>query len=566
MLRTNCQGGFRVTTPLSTPPTVVASLAVTWEGLAAVERGFTTIDSLHEVPEEETAFALWFGEGALMVLIRAGIGATGSVRPGARPPDAEAIPRSDSLEIMIDPTHNHRDYLWLQYDSGGARLASHRSVMQFTLRCDRVQRDEPVPEDDWSLTCELTCEAWYSLVRIPLRLLGVAEAAELPTCGFNIVQRRYVGRRLVESSWNPLRGESQSPWDFGELLSAGTPCRVAALDFGEVYHDWNELQFEVENLTGQPEELTANLRAWCDGHDCVQSRRISLGPHEAQQAVLRFDLDALEWRFQEIELALVRQRQVVYIARFSAGHNPRHGGATMVLKHGVRWFEGPPPQRPEPSAPDFQTRLRRWVLSRLPDFPEMGWWGGPHGDWIMRDRRDSDLELNLLSPHILEELGDLIAARFDGDEERVIASTLLAHRLVIYSPLGARIQASLSPLGSLRHGATICSGFTTVQHAILQGTPRTDGKRGYRSWWTCAHHHTIITVELPGYCTVLDPTLGGFHYTRDHSRLATVEELFADPTLSRGTLRGRDADYGEEASRDLGWYGALPYPPAEESA
>lgn len=566
MLRTNRQQGFRVTNPLPGAPPEATSPAAMWEGLGDVEKGFTTIDSLHEAPEEQTAFALWLGPDALVVLIRAEITATGSVRPGAESPDAEQISRNDSLEIMVDPTHNHRDYLWLQYDSSGMRIASHRSVMQFALRCDRVQEDEPVADEEWSLTCELTGEAWYSLVRVPLGLLGVAAAEELVTCGFNVVQRRYVGRRLVESSWNPLRGESQSPWDFGELLAAGTPCRVAALDFGEVYHDWNELKFEVRNLTAQAQELTADLRAWCEGHDFRRGRQIALQPHESRQEALRFELDSREWRCQEIELTVRREERLVYVARFSAGHNPRHGGAVMVLKHGVRWFEGEPPRRPEPGDPDFQTALRRWVLSRLPDFPEMGWWGGPDGDWVLRDRRGSGPELNLLSPRILEELGDLIAERFDSDEERVIAAMLLAHRLVIYSPVGARVQASLSPLGSVRQGATICSGFTAVQHAILLGTPRSDGRRGYRSWYTGASHHTIITVELPGYCTVMDPTLGGFHYTRDHSRLATVEELFADPSLSLGTLAGREADYGPEASCDLGWYGALPYPPRPDGS
>lgn len=563
MFRGNSRQGFRVTTPLPTPPADAASIAERWQGVRHAERDFRTIDSLQAIPEEETAFAVWLEDDALVVLIRAEITATGSVRPGASYGNIEDIPRNDSLEIMLDPSHNHRDYLWLQWDSSGARVASRRSVMQFALRCDRVQEDEPIEPDAWSLVSEVTDDAWYSLVRIPLDLIGWQSADDLLTCGFNIVQRRYVGRYLVETSWNPLRGESQSPWDFGELLAAETPCRVAGFDFGEVYHDWNQLELEVQNLATEPQEVTAEIRAWCAGHESGDAATLTLPATGSGQAQLRFELDSREWRYQEIELMLSVDGEVSYRSHFSAGHNPRHGGAIIVLKHGVRWFEGEPPARPEPSDPDFQPKLRRWILGRLPDFPEMGWWGGAKGDWILRDRRGSNLEFNLLSPTILDELGDMIAGLFDSDEERVIAACFLAHRLVIYSPTGARVQAMLSPLASLRQGATICSGFTEVQHAILSGTPRTDGGRGYRSWWTSAHHHTIITVELPGYCTVMDPTLGGFHYIRDNSRLATIEELAADPTLSLGTLVGREEDYGPEPLRDFGWYCALPYPPED---
>ena len=66
----------------------------------------------------------------------------------------------------------------------------------------------------------------------------------------------------------------------------------------------------------------------------------------------------------------------------------------------------------------------------------------------------------------------MIAERFPTDEERVIAATLLAHRMVIYSPVGSRVQNSLSPLASLRYGTTICSGYTCVAAGILEASPK----------------------------------------------------------------------------------------------
>jgi hypothetical protein len=336
---------------------------------------------------------------------------------------------------------------------------------------------------------------------------------------------------------------------------------MASLDFGEVYQDWNALKFCVENLSDRSRRIEARLHAWCKGHDFRRKLKMALKPKQTNNGETRFELDAREDRRQDIELILYERRRAVYIARFSAGHNPHHGGACMVSKHGVRWFEGKLPANPRPSDPFFQVKKRRYILSRLPDFPEMGWWGGPAGDWILRDRRGSRVKFNLLSDRILEELGDMIAGLFPTDEERVIASTLLTHRMVIYSVYGSTLQCLLSPLGSLRHGVTICSGYTCVEHGILSGIPRTDGQRGYRSWYTCAYNHTILRVELPEYCTLVDPTLGGFHYTRDNSRLATEEELSRNPALSLGTLANREKDYGPEASHTLLWYGDLPYPP-----
>ena len=561
MLRGNCQRGFRVMRPLPQPPRAAESLAGLWANLPRAERGFKNIDYQQAVPPEETAFALWFDGAGAAILIRAEITATGSVRPGARNAQTDDIPNNDSLEVEIDTAHNHADYLWLHFDSSGVKAAARRNVLQFSLRCDRLQKDEPVADGRWSVLCEVTRDAWYSLVHVPFALLAMRSAGDLVAWGFNVVQRRWVGRILVESAWSPVPGESQSPWDFGEVLAPESPVELRGLDFGEVYHDWNALKLSLQNVAVRQVEAEVQLRAWFEGFESTPAQTVSLGAGQTRELELRFELDSCQWHRQDIELTVREGARLLYRALFSAGHNPVHGGACMILKHGVRWFDGPPPQDPSPADPDFARKKRRYILSRLPDFPEMGWWGGPRGDWILRDRRGSGIAFNLLSNRILEELGDMIAERFTTDDERVIAAALLAHRLVIYSYAGCRVQASLSPLASLRYGATICSGYTCVAAGILGGTPRADGKRGYRGYWTNAYNHTILTVELPKYRTLVDPTLGAFHYIRDNSRLATEEELFNDPTLSRRTLDGNDRDYGPEATHDICWYGAHPYPP-----
>jgi len=541
---------------------VTESLSALWKNLPYVERGFKTIDHLQMKPQEETAFALWFDKAGAVILTRAEITATGSVRPGAKDSQADDISNNDSLEIEIDTAHNHTDYLWLHFDSSGVKFATRRNVLQFSLRCDRVQKDEPVPDDKWSVKCETTKDAWYSLVRVPFTLLGMKSADDLVAWGFNIVQRRWVGRMLVESAWSPVPGESQSPWDFGEILAPEAHVQLRMLDFGEVYHDWNALNLSIQNVSEKPVKAEIQLRAWFDGYESKSEQPVSFGAGQTRDLELRFELDSCQWHRQDIELTVREGERLIYRAIFSAGHNPMHGGACMILKHGVRWFNGQAPQDPSPSDPDFARKKRRYILSRLPDFPEMGWWGGPLGDWILRDRRGSDITFNLLSNRILEELGDMIAECFPTDDERVIAATLLAHRMVIYSYVGCRVQVLLSPLASLRYGATICSGYTCVATGILEGTPRTDGKRGYHGYWTNGYNHTFLTVELPKYRTMVDPTLGGFHYIRDNSRLATEEELFNDPTLSRRTLDGNDRDYGTESTRDICWYGYLSYPPS----
>ena len=563
MLRGNRLCGFRVARPLPQPPRTAALLKHLWSNLPRVERGFKTIDHLQDTPREETAFALWFDEAGAAILIRAEITATGSVRPGAQNARGDDISGNDSLEVEIDTAHNHSDYLWFHFDSSGVRFATRRNVLQSRLRCDRLQKDAPIANDQWSVRCEVTKDAWYALVRVPFALLGMQSAGDLTAWGFNIVQRRYVGRTLVESAWSPLlSGESQSPWDFGEILAPEAPVELCVLDFDELYNDWNTLKLSLRNVSGQPVQAEVQLRAWTEGFESKPAQTVAIGAGQKRDLELRFELDARQWQRQDIELTVREGARLLYRASFSAGLCPgEFKDACMILKQGVRWFEGQPPQDPPASDSDFAIKKRRYILSRLPDFPEMGWWGGPRADWILRDRRGSGVTFNLLSDRILEELGDMIAERFPTDDERVVAATLLTHRMMIRSGIGNGVQAFLSPLASLRYGAMICSGSVCVASGILSGTPRTDGQRGYRSYYCCAYCHTILAVDLPKRRTIVDPSLGAFHYTRDNLRLASEEELFNDPTLSTRTVLDREKDYGPEACHTLLWFGTWPYPP-----
>lgn len=558
MLRGNRQADFRTVRPV-TAPAPAATLESLWAKLPRTEGGFVTIDYRRETPPDDVAFALWLDNGGVHVLVRAATGSTGGVRT-LKPGEEGQISYADSLEIMLDPLHNHMDYLWIHWAAGGKRRAAKKQVCEFSLRCDFAKKEEGLPNEPWTLQEEMADDAWYSLVVLPLDMPGMEGAAESATWGFNLVQRRWIGRRLFEPAWSLPAMRTHAPWDFGEVLLKPSALAVRDLDFGEVYHDWNVLRVNVENTSGATAEATARVRSHCPTLESKAEKPLSLAPGETRQVELRFELDSREWRRQDIVFALDEGGQRTYKAQFAAGHNPRHGGACLILKHGVRWFDSPPPRNPDPGTPDFPAAKRRYVLWHLPDFPEPGWWGGPQRDWILRDRR-SPLEVNLLADDAFEQLGDAVAERFGTDADRVVAATMLVHRLMIYSPTGRNFAQFLNPIGALRQAATICSGFTCVAHGLFSALPRMDGGRGYESLYAAAHHHTIISVKVDGLWTLVDPTLGAFHYTRDHLRLASVEELVADPELAEGTILGRREDYAGAMARSLAWYPTLPYPP-----
>jgi len=563
MLRGNRQAGFRTVRPLASPPLPAATLETLWRQIGEVERGFTTIDHLRQPPPEDTAFALWEEPEGLAVLVRASIVATGGVRPSPSEADNEEIALADSLEIMLDAGHDHMSYLWLHYEAGGVRRGVRRQVSEATLRCDHGEKDEALPDSAWSLRSEVTADAWFSLVRIPSALTDSLSKGNRAAWGFNVAQRRWIGRQLVESAWNPVATRSHTPWDFGEVLLQRSNLAVRDLDFGEVYNGWNRLRVRVENTGATAAQARARVVARSCVHESRAAAPLSIEPGEERWTELRFELDTREWRLQEIAFELEEAGKTVYAARYAAAHSTRHSGGCIVAKHGARWFEGAKPRNPRPDDPDFTVKKRSYILAKLPDFPEAGFWGGPQRDWILRDRR-SPLTVNLLSDRVLEDLGEIIAERFATDDERVAAATMLIHRLMIYSGTGCQFAKYLGPLGTLRHGATICSGFTCALNGLLAAVPRVDGGRGYPSVYTGAHNHTIISVDLPHGRTIVDPTLGAFHYNASNTRLATTEELRADPGLSARSILGREKDY-EDAPHMLQWYTSLAYPPQTPS-
>ena len=110
----------------------------------------------------------------------------------------------DSVELFVDPKHDHRTYWQLIANAAGARY-------------DSIRQD-PSWSGPWQAHAGRCQRGWSLAVTIPFNSLGAPPPAEGTAWGFNCCRNRWKGRQCTWSQWAETAGGFHAPNDFGHLL------------------------------------------------------------------------------------------------------------------------------------------------------------------------------------------------------------------------------------------------------------------------------------------------------------------------------------------------------------
>jgi hypothetical protein len=128
--------------------------------------------------------------------------------------DAHMVFHGETVEIFLDPNHDHAHYYQIAVSAAGSVYDSYRT--------------DPIWSADVVARTRLSKDSWTMEVAVPWADLGIKPVAG-KVVGLNICRDRYLGHARVWSNWSQTEGNFHDPIRFGHLVLSATPDRLGQL-------------------------------------------------------------------------------------------------------------------------------------------------------------------------------------------------------------------------------------------------------------------------------------------------------------------------------------------------
>ncbi|MCW8129005.1 MAG: hypothetical protein KIS92_01345 [Planctomycetota bacterium] len=454
---------------------------------------------------------------------------------------------ADTVELFLDPAHDHRGYFQFAITAGGHRAAGRATRPLDSMRWENKRKAEAVPDEAWRGEVQITREGWRAQFAIPLELLGRAPGDRRPL-GLNL------GRGIRKDGWSYLLWNAtgagpHAPWGFGQLVLGECPAvHAEQIDLGELRLWQNRGTLWLRNLSGQT--LGANLtvrvangeheeEAFFTGFSKVPLEAAS----ERQRLDFAFPFNPEDYRWQHLHLDL---RDEAGASLWSAAYRFGRGQGWLLQLDDRR--DGPPCPSPAPGEIDFMRKKRAFIMRRLPRFVRLSTAQGAPSDFTLQ-AEDGSVAFNLMRPGELRRIAEFVYARFENDVDRLLGALFFVHQpaVMTYANRPSELAGSLGALSVLRMGCGQCCCFAAALCGVVERMPCEETGRTYRATRVCVPGHVTTVVEYRGKRVHLDPSLGRFYYLRDDRTLASMEDLLADPSLAARAGRHLDAFHRKAA-------------------
>jgi len=461
--------------------------------------------------------------------------------PGSMHRDFDFYFPDDRVEVNLDLDHDHHGFERIAVMPDGKLRQWAYTVGENHLTSDRSFREEKSSLNVSAVT-HLDTDGWTMRldISLPDSLLTPGGWA---AAGLNVVRYRAVHGEET-SMWCPDSNRVWAPLYFGDLYLGAPPAIIESVELGALSWGGNQGRLIFAPGAAFPRLITAATFNY-DGVFRQQEYTaqksgldfsFEIDPHELMRSAVVISMDGREWGR--------------YVLGWKRG--------LLLTHHPTGQFAAP---RPSPGEPDYQWKLSRYVLDRLPEFRRT-----PDGLRLVSD----SLEIDLASADPLAPLAELIARRFPDDDTRLAAAALVLCQpgVMVSSGSGERVNEPLGPVGTLRCGAAFCNSYADLLRELVSRIPDSSGqpfkstvlcyKDGPENTWGWPHHW-VAGVSYRGGLTLIDAELGVFFVNPENGRLATLQELAAHPEWADSSahgigeyFRGRPlSDFGVRESGDL---------------
>lgn len=440
--------------------------------------------------------------------------------------------RNDHVLLCIDPLNDHHRYLGILALPDGRCQVSWNSVLY-----GYVPGDLSVYGDGGAGAVHVAAAAcatgWSVDITVPWRSLDITEYKPGHCLGLNVNRFRTVGAEEL-MQWSPTYGLPRDCRYFGDLYIGGCAAVLQEVRLGSPH--WGENRGYARFATSKP------LWVWVEPRESVKPLQaepvcLEAGPYGFAGFHFGYDIDPLDILAGRLTLCWSDRKPLQGVP--AAGATLSEASFVFGWKRSVLLTHSPErkgkPLRPkDTSASKFFAMMCDYLYSRLPCLYRQG------GRYLVGN---DDVRIDLLAADPLMPLAQMVADRIEGLDDQLAACALVLCQpeVLVSSSVMNRLVHATNPQSVLWVGGAFCDVYSMVLAALVERLGRVSGRKiptglfwlptpeGTRHpwpnhWWTC--------LWLDRGPILLDAELGRFFYRRDAVTLATIDDLFADPTLA----------------------------------
>ncbi len=444
--------------------------------------------------------------------------------------DSEDLWRNDHVALHIDPQHDHWRFCQLTILPDGRMESAWNTLHSGFVPADLAARREPGPGPAGiAVRTRREPGRWEVDVTVPWRSLGLEALSAGQCLGLNVSRWRTVGCEQM-MQWSPTLGLAHDARLFGDLYLGAPAAILQEIQLGGP--NWGPNRGCAKFVASRP------FQAWVE-------REGSVEPIEAAPA----QLQANQYGLARYELAYRIDPRDIMRGRLTLKWADADGGRTVssasfvfgwkrsVLLTHTAGRDGRPERPVDGAAPDFFARMCDYLLARLPRYHREG------GRYLAADGTE---RIDLLGPDPLAPMARAVVERIEGQADRLAACALVLcqAQVLISSGTWAGAGARGNPGSILWTRGTFCDTYSMMvaelaaRVAALQGRPIKTGlvymlrPEGASLEWP---NHFWGGLWLGHGITILDAELGRFFYRQDGRTLATLDDLFDDPSLAEAS-------------------------------
>lgn len=448
--------------------------------------------------------------------------------------DAEEIWRNDHVEICIDPLHDHWRFCRLTI-LPNRRIESvwntlHSGFVPADLRAtadketgsqgDKQQRQAPA--------VQTRCEdgRWIADVIVPWKAIGLECIAAGQCVGLNVSRWRTIGCEQA-MQWSPTFGLPADARLFGDLYLGAPAAILQEVQLGGP--NWGPNRGYAKFAASRP------FRVWIEPGDSVEPVKAQASPLKANQ----YGLAGLPLEYRIDPRDIMRGKMTLKWSDGQATSSASFvfGWKRSVLLTHVAGRQEKVERPTDGAATDFFARMCDYLLARLPKYRREG------GRYLVSE---DGARVDLLGADPLMPIAQTLCEKIDSLADQVAASALVLCQAPVLISSGSRARACAggNPASVLWTGGTFCDTYSMMVAELVERVMALQGRR-VKTGLVYLLRPEGATLEWPNHfwggvwlehgVTILDAELGRFFYRRDGRTLATLEDLFEDPSLAEAS-------------------------------
>lgn len=433
--------------------------------------------------------------------------------------------RNDHVAVCIDPRHDHWRFCHLTILPDGRMESAWNTVNCQFVAGDQSIRKEPGPAGG-AVRVQRLADRWIADVAVAWESLGLDRIEPGQCVGLNVSRWRTIGcEQLMQ--WSPTFGLVHDARCFGDLYLGAPAAILQEIQVGGP--NWGPNGGYARFVASRPFE------AWIEAGESVEP----VDPKPAQLQANQYGLARYELKYRIDPRDIMRGRMTLKwgAAGVASAASFVFGWKRSVLLTHVVGREGKPVRPSDGAVPGFFSRMCDYLLARLPRLRREG------GRFLASD---DGLRIDLLGSDPLAPIARAVAERIEGQADSLAACALVLCQAEVLISSASRAGASSrgNPASVLWTGGTFCDVYSMILAELVE---RVAAVRGWKVQGGLVYmlrpegaslewpNHFWAGAWLDHGVTILDAELGRFFYRRDGRTLATLDDLFDDPSLAEAS-------------------------------